>query len=549
MINLRNVVFDYPLQGGTFRALNGVNLRIERGDFVAIIGASGSGKTTLMNIIGLMATPTSGDMEIDGVSAGTLDADALAAARNQKLGFIFQHFNLLPRLTVLENVLLPAQYIEDGKAVAKTSFKKPSSAHWEERALTLLKTFGLEGQEDKTPALLSGGQKQRVAICRALLLDPDVLLADEPTGALDSANTSRVLDLLEAMNREGRTIIVITHDVQVASRAKRVVKIHDGQIREDTRKTETASQKASEKAQNPPLLWEETEPKHSASAIKSSCQVTVGSVLAPWFPLTAVRQAFSNLGVNPVRSLLTVFGLSIGMSAIIIMLTLTSEARQAFQRFFDTKGGKSAWISADWRESERLGKGYWRGLHRDVEAPLLNRYFSRYGRIDPMTEVSDCQFRSRFRTASGEAKGIEDLGQFSESEMKLAKGRYFSPSEVMESPVSKVVVLGKAAADSLFPSLSEEAVANPRYPVGETVTIRGGCSLNLTLTVVGVLQEQDTVFDNAINAALWVPTRTLRAGGLSPYTRSVMAIPHPGVSPTWFAENVKVTTRPNSSDC
>ena len=285
MINLRNVVFDYPLQGGTFRALDGVNLRIERGDFVAIIGASGSGKTTLMNVIGLMATPTSGDMEIDGVSAGTLDADALAAARNQKLGFIFQHFNLLPRLTVLENVLLPAQYIEDGKPVP--------SGHWEERALTLLKTFGLEGQEDKTPALLSGGQKQRVAICRALLLDPDVLLADEPTGALDSANTSRVLDLLEAMNREGRTIIVITHDVQVASRAKRVVKIHDGQIREDTRKPETAS----ETSQNPALLCEEAEPKHSGSAIKSSGQGTVGAVLASLFTLTAVRQAFSNLGV------------------------------------------------------------------------------------------------------------------------------------------------------------------------------------------------------------------------------------------------------------
>lgn len=545
MINLRNVNFDYPLEGGTFRALQDVNLRVERGEFVAIIGSSGSGKTTLMNIMGLLATPTSGEVEIGGLQVSALDADGLAATRNQKLAFIFQHFNLLPRLTVLENVLLPAQYIEDGRPT--------SPKHWEQRALTLLKTFGLEGQEEKTPALLSGGQKQRVAICRALLLNPDVLLADEPTGALDSVNTALVLDLLQQMNREGRTILVITHDHQVASRATRVVRIHDGRIVSDTTnphpRTDTAEQR-SEQTKNQSKQQAATEEKgllQSAKDVSLLPNNPYGPV-SHLFRFTAVRQAFANLGVNPVRSMLTVFGLSIGMSAIIIMLTLTSEARAAFQRFFDTNGGKSAFISSDSREAERLGTGRWQGLNRDVDVPALNRYFSRYGRIDPATEVNGCQFRSRFRTSSGSAKGTDTLSQFRESEMVLQSGRFFSPSEVFEPPVAKVAILGQSAASKLFPALSEEAIANPNYPVGETVSIRGGCPLDLTLTVVGVLEEQDTAFDDSLNESIWVPSRTLRAGGLSAYTRALVAIPHDNVSPTWFAENIKSYLRASTGD-
>jgi macrolide transport system ATP-binding/permease protein len=534
MINLRNVSFEYALATGgdespqgVFRALDGVDLSIGRGEFVAVVGASGSGKTTLMNVVGLMATPTSGEVDLAGVSTRGLDADHLAALRNRSLGFIFQHFNLLARLTALENVLLPAQYVEDGRVDLR---------ELEVRARSLLVEFGLAGHEDKPPALLSGGQKQRVAICRALLLEPDVILADEPTGALDSANTARVLDLLEHLNARGKTIVIITHDPQVAARARRVVRIHDGRIVSDELTTRGRAEG-------------EVEVNASSSSLSASSRPSSSkrSWVAAALRFTAFRQAFANLAVNPVRSLLTVFGLAIGVSAIIIMLTLTGEASQAFRRFFDTKGGRSAWIGFDGREADRLGTGRWRGLHRDVEVPALSRFFARHGRIDPHTEESDCRFRSLMRTASGEVKGVSDLAQFRDAEMRLTKGRWFAPAEVAER-VEKVVILGSGAASALFPERSDAALGNPNFPLGEILSVRGGCPLDLTLTVVGVLEEQDSSFDDSINNAVWAPTLTLRRGGISSYTRSVVVVPREGVSPTWLAENVKTYLRAHTGD-
>jgi macrolide transport system ATP-binding/permease protein len=531
MINLRNVTFEYGLQGSGVRALDNVTLNIAQGEFVAIVGASGSGKTTLMNVIGLMATPTSGEVAIAGVDATSLSADELAAVRNKKLGFIFQHFNLLARLSVLENVMLPAHYVEGPSA---------SIGNYEQRALSLLAEFGLENHVGKAPALLSGGQKQRVAICRSLVLDPDVLLADEPTGALDSVNSAHVLDLLENLNTRGRTIVVITHDAKVAARAK---SISDGQIISDVRNPEG---KSKEKIQSttgfdrPEDVW----PKTSQPAYLSEVhlQDSVDKRKFFYFAETsfiAIKQAFANMSTHPVRSLLTVFGLAIGVSAIIFMLTLTSELRSAFKRFFDTKGGNSAWISVDGRESDRLGIARWQGLHIDSELPALTQFFAHYGQINPETGVESCQLRSRYQTGSGEIKGIDALSQFGDAEMKLAKGRFFKPSEVSESAISKVVILGKSAAESLFPFNTEAAAANEKYPIGEILSVEGDCPVALTLTVVGVLQEQDATFQNSLNASVWVPTRSLRSGGLSPYARRFVAVPNPGVSPIWLADSVK----------
>lgn len=524
MIKLRNVSFEYQLQGATFRALEDVSLNIEPGDFVAIIGASGSGKTTLMNVIGLMATPTSGEVELGGARTAGLSPDELATMRNRKLGFIFQHFNLLARLSVLENILLPAQYVEGGG---------PSQAAIAKRAQALIHTLGLAGQEDKAPALLSGGQKQRVAIARALLLEPDVLLADEPTGALDSVNTARVLDILDALNARGKTIVVITHDARVAARAKRIVRIHDGRIVGDERNTAVVAAKAAA----------DMATSTGTARVDIPFESHGDGDTARTFPFVprfvALRQAIAGIAANPVRAALTVFGLSIGVSSIIIMLTLTEEARGAFKKFFDTAGGKAAYISFDGREAERLGGPRWQGLLRDSEFPALNRFFSRYGRIDPRAEVSGCQFRSGFRTTNaGNVNGIGALAQFGESEMKLAQGRFFTPSEIVgENGASKVAILGKAAAENLFPSSARDET-NPSYPLGERLTVRGGCQLDMNLVVVGVLEEQDSSFDDSINASLWAPTVTLRNGGLSARTRSLSAIPNEGVSARWFADSI-----------
>lgn len=198
--------------------LRGVNLEIAKGDFVAVMGASGSGKTTLMNIMGCLDTPTTGRYILADKEVSRLTDDELSVIRNEHIGFVFQNFYLLPYATVLENVLLPTLYRET---------RKDSS---ERRAVEILKLVGLGERAKFKPNQLSGGQQQRVAIARALINDPELLLADEPTGQLDSTTATDLMNLLTEMHRRGTTVVVITHDSSVASYAKRVVQIKDGVI-------------------------------------------------------------------------------------------------------------------------------------------------------------------------------------------------------------------------------------------------------------------------------------------------------------------------------
>ncbi len=198
--------------------LKGVNLKIKKGEFAAIMGPSGSGKTTLMNIIGCLDTPTSGSYILAGKEVAHLSDDELSIIRNEHIGFIFQSFFLLPYATVIENVLLPTLYIER------------SSIDFKKRAKELLKIVGLEDKIKYKPNQLSGGQQQRVAVARALINDPDLLLADEPTGQLDSKTSAEIMSLLKEMNNKGKTIILITHDQNIASYAHRIITIVDGII-------------------------------------------------------------------------------------------------------------------------------------------------------------------------------------------------------------------------------------------------------------------------------------------------------------------------------
>lgn len=198
--------------------LKGINLKIKKGEFVAIMGPSGSGKTTLMNIIGCLDTPTSGSYILAGKEVAHLTDDELSIIRNEHIGFIFQSFFLLPYATVLENVLLPTLYIEK------------SSIDFKKRAKELLKIVGLEDKMKYKPNQLSGGQQQRVAVARALINDPDLLLADEPTGQLDSKTSVEIMNLLKEMNSKGKTVILITHDQNIASYAHRIITIVDGLI-------------------------------------------------------------------------------------------------------------------------------------------------------------------------------------------------------------------------------------------------------------------------------------------------------------------------------
>ncbi|MCF8565591.1 ABC transporter ATP-binding protein [Alicyclobacillus tolerans] len=225
LIEMHSVVRQYVVGGEVINALNGVDLTIQRGEMVAIMGPSGSGKSTAMNIIGCLDKPTSGTYVLDGYDVSTLTDDQQAYMRNTKIGFVFQNYNLLPRTTALENVELPMMYA--GVPVRERRH----------RAMEALARVGLEHRMGNRPNELSGGQQQRVSIARAIVNHPVLILADEPTGALDSHSTEELLHLFEGLHQQGQTILIVTHEPDVAAHAKRVVRFRDGKVESDTSTT------------------------------------------------------------------------------------------------------------------------------------------------------------------------------------------------------------------------------------------------------------------------------------------------------------------------
>jgi len=223
LIEIRDLVKIYSLGEVEIRALDGVSLSIDEGEFVAIMGPSGSGKSTLMNLLGCLDRPTSGTYVLDKVDVSRLDGNARAEIRNAKIGFVFQSFNLLPRTSAIENVELPLLYSDNGVG----------SGDRLARARDTLKRVGLAGRERSTPSQLSGGQQQRVAIARALVTDPPIILADEPTGNLDSRTSEEIMGIFQRLNDQGETVLLITHEPDIAQHAKRVITLKDGKIISD----------------------------------------------------------------------------------------------------------------------------------------------------------------------------------------------------------------------------------------------------------------------------------------------------------------------------
>ncbi len=452
LIDLEHVDKTYLLGDVTLPVLKDVSLSIERGEFVALMGVSGSGKTTLMNLLGCLDKSTAGTYRFEDRQVDRLDSEQLARLRSSRIGFVFQNFNLMPRAAALENVSLPSVY----------SPEKNSMRTIRERSRGLLKMLGLESRMDHTPAKLSGGEQQRVAIARALVNQPIMLLADEPTGNLDSRTGKEILDIFRRLNVEQRiTILLVTHDMEVARSAHRIIRIADGRIIHGGR--------------TPPV---QPGPALAATAERNVTQLH-GTRHGLRVATGAVRIALQALRRNVMRTLLTMLGVIIGVAAVIDMMEINRGASAAIQLTVANMGANTLMISpgAPKGGSVRYNTRADSLTPYDAEAmvrecpsliaaaPIVNAwghavvYGNRYWRPIYITGSTEDYLKIR-------------------NWANLELGRMFTPREVAGG--EKVCLIGKTLVRELFGS---------RYPIGEEVRVK-----NVPFKVIGVLNEKGADF-------------------------------------------------------
>lgn len=411
LIELRGVERHYELGGEQIRALAGVSLSIEAGEFVAIMGQSGSGKSTLMNLLGCLDQPSSGQFLIDGQDASHLDADQLAQLRRERFGFIFQRYHLLPHLDARGNAALPAVYAG------------LSGSSRRERAEQLLQRLGLGERLHHRPNELSGGQQQRVSIARALMNGGQIILADEPTGALDSASGAELLALLAELNAAGHTIILVTHDREVATHAHRVIELKDGKVIADN---------GTPAGHRPP-------PSSDAQPRRG------GSRFARWQLQwrEALATAWASLRGNRLRSALSMLGISIGIASVVSIVALTSAARSVFEGEFRSLMSGVIWI--------------WAGNNDGVAggAPPPPFPLTQIDALRSVPGIRDVQperqmaalLRHKSRDGSVQLRGA-DAGTLRDRKLRVDRGRFFSAAEL--AGAAQVLVLDEQAAKALF---------------------------------------------------------------------------------------------------
>ncbi len=514
LFQLSEVSYTYTaVNTPPFRALKKLNLEISRGEFVAIIGPSGSGKSTLMHLLGVMADPTEGELRIRGKSISTLSTNEKAVLRNDFIGFLFQQFFLLPQLSVIDNILLPTEYQSQPETTEELRTK----------AQKLIERFGLKGQEHKKPANLSGGQRQRVALCRALIMNPDVLLCDEPTGALDSSTAQEVLNTLAELHANGRTIIVITHDPEVARRAQRIIRIVDGQIVSDSPNGGASVQPQKE-------FVSVSTPNESKTTPFNVIQNIMRVLKYMFIPTLQALQT------QKLRTALTMTGLLLGVSSVFIMLTLTGRVGTIFEDFFATQGSRKAFVSFDGRLADRTGAPRWRGLNIKSDLPKLNAQLQPLGRLDPNVDAGGCKIISSVANIQGSLSGVNSLQEARENDLRVQTGRLPMPHEFEHASTARIALLGSDAAIKLFPQRRGTSLPSDTA-IGQTIVVRG-CEFEGILRIVGILKPIDSLFDRGVNSTIYVPTQTLLAGGASIYKTHFTAVPAKDVSPTDFAKHV-----------
>jgi len=428
LIELKNVARHYRLGEIDVPALDGVSLAIEAGEFVAVMGQSGSGKSTLMNVLGCLDNPTHGQFLIGGRDAGALGPDELAALRRERFGFIFQRYHLLPHLDARANAALPAVYAGVG------------SGSRGERARALLERLGLGERLHHRPNELSGGQQQRVSIARALMNGGQIILADEPTGWLDSASGAEMLRLLRELNERGHTIILVTHDPGVAAHARRVIELRDGKVVADSG--------------TPAGHVAPIELPSDAPPVKEGGRLRRMQV--QW--REAIATALLALKGNRLRTALSMLGISIGIASVVSIVALTSAARASIET--DLSSFMTGRIPV-WRGNPALPPGAVPKPFKPDEIDAL-RALDGIKSITPNRQMQ-LTARHRSRDAMLEALG-GDAATLGARKLKLRQGRYFSAMEIDSR--TQVVVLDEKARDALFkPGES---------PLGATVLLNPG---------------------------------------------------------------------------
>lgn len=453
LIECKNINRYFGSGENRVHILKDISLSIEKGDFVAIIGQSGSGKSTLMNILGCLDTAGSGSYRIDGIETAKMQPDELAALRRERFGFIFQRYNLLSSLTARDNVALPAVYMGAGG--------KERSA----RADKLLQDLGLASKEGNKPGELSGGQQQRVSIARALMNGGEIIFADEPTGALDTASGKNVMEIIRRLHEAGHTVIMVTHDPGIAANANRVIEIRDGEIISDTSKN----------------------PEIPASNVGRIREKASWSFYYDQF-VEAFRMSVQAVLAHKMRSLLTMFGIIIGIASVVSVVALGNGSQKKILEDISSIGTNTISIFPGRGFGDRRS-GRIKTLTID-DAKIIAKQ-SYVASATPMTSSGGTlTYRNTDLTASLYGVGEQ---YFDVRGLKLETGRLFDENDVKED--AQVVVIDQNVKDKLFADSD---------PLGKTILFR-----KRPLTVIGVMKKDENAFGNSDVLMLWSPYTTV----------------------------------------
>ena len=500
LLTVSDLDFSYQMDGQRVGILNQVNFQIRRGEFVAIQGPSGSGKSTLFYILGCLLRPTSGKVSFEGADLSKLTGDQAAYLRNQKIGFIFQQFHLLPRATVLDNIMLAATY------PMEMARSKQAAV---ERATRIAERLGLGDRLQHLPNQLSGGQQQRVAIARALMSDASLILADEPTGNLDSRNAAEILRIFDELHAQGRTIIVITHDSEVAQRCDRILTVRDGVVFGGGDPSAMVPDVATSSAMTLPSNW-------SNSGLLLSIKALPGAV--------------RNLIRNRTKSLLTMLGIIIGIAAVLAMISLGEFTKRRIMEGFEALGvnklvvrGYPNWERKATDESMREFGGFkW-----DTDLKPLRRLFPEIHLLSPVLSNWQNTVTAGGRSVSENVRLRGVNHEYAAiTNIKMAEGRWLTPYHVDQRGL--VCVLGSELATQLFQGLPT---------VGQMITVSVDAERSLPCRVIGVAMPQKTNQEwNRPNTQISVPYTLYQAvsgyGGSQMYQFAVQVRPDADVEKT-----------------